>query len=94
MTTVKDMRGNVIMGNPLRSPAAVYLRAFLGAHADRLRAHWRAGERGASAVELAIITGALVVVAAVIIGIIYKVVGTANNNIQTTIPNPPTAGNP
>lgn len=82
------------MGNPLRSPAAVYLKAFLGAHADRLRAHWRAGDRGASAVELAIITGALVVVAAVIIGIIYKVVGTANNNIQTTIPNPPTAGNP
>jgi Flp pilus assembly pilin Flp len=81
------------MVNPLRSPMTVYLKAFLGAHAGRLRVHWRAGERGASAVELAIITGALVVVAAVIIGIIYKVVGTANNNIQTTIPNAPTAGN-
>ena len=46
------------MVNPLRSPMTVYLKSFLGAHADRLRVHWRAGERGASAVELAIITGA------------------------------------
>jgi Flp pilus assembly pilin Flp len=81
------------MVNPLSGPAAVYLKAFLGAHADRLRAHHQAGERGASAVELAVITGALVVIAVLIIGVIYKVVGTANNNIQTQIPSPPAAGN-
>lgn len=78
------------MVNPLRSPTWTFLQAFLGAHADRLRSHWRDGERGASAVELAIITGALVAIAAVIIGIIVKVVGSANSKIQTTIPDAPT----
>ncbi len=81
------------MLNPLHSPAGLYARSLLGVHISRLRLHLRDGERGASAVELAIITGALVAVAAVIIGIIYAVVGTANNKIQTTIPNPPAGGN-
>ncbi len=77
------------MVNPPHSPARAYLRAFLGVHAGRLRHHLRDGERGASAVELAIITGALVAVAAVVIFVIYQVIGTANNNIKTTIPTPP-----
>lgn len=77
------------MVNPLDSSVGAFLRAFLGAHVARLRVHWRDGERGASAVELAVITGALVAIAVVIITVIYKVVGTANTNIQTTIPSPP-----
>lgn len=77
------------MINPLRSPTGVYLRAFLSAHTDRMRLQWQDGERGASAVELAIITGALVAVAAVVIFVIYQVIGTANKNIKTTIPTPP-----
>jgi Flp pilus assembly pilin Flp len=80
------------MVSPLRGPTGAYLRAFLEAHAERMRLHWRDGERGASAVELAIITGALVAVAAVVIFVIYKVVGTANTRIQTTIPAPPPPG--
>jgi Flp pilus assembly pilin Flp len=78
------------MVSPLRGPTGAYLRAFLEAHAERMRRHWQDGERGASAVELAIITGALVAVAAVVIFVIYQVVGTANSKIRTTIPNAPT----
>lgn len=77
------------MVNPLHSSLGTFLRAFLGAHVARLRVHWRDGERGASAVELAVITGALVVIAVFIITIIWKVVGTAKTSIQTTIPSAP-----
>lgn len=76
------------MINPLRTPTGAFLRAFLGAHADRMRRHWREGEQGASAVELAIITGALVAIAVVIIIVINSVVGTADTKIQQQIPNP------
>ena len=40
----------------MNSPLASYLRAFLGVHLVTLRAAWRAKDRGASAVELAVIT--------------------------------------
>jgi Flp pilus assembly pilin Flp len=80
------------MLNPLRSPAGSYLQAFLGAHAARVRRHWADGERGASAVELAVITGVLVIMAVGILALIWKEVNTGQNNIQQTIPTAP-AGN-
>jgi Flp pilus assembly pilin Flp len=80
------------MLNPLRSPAGVYARAFLGAHAARVRRHWADGERGASAVELAVITGVLVIMAVGILALIWKEVNSGQNNIQQTIPTAP-AGN-
>jgi len=80
------------MLNPLRSPAGLYLRAFLGAHAARVRRHWADGERGASAVELAVITGVLVIMAVGILALIWKEVNSGQNNIQQTIPTAP-AGN-
>jgi Flp pilus assembly pilin Flp len=67
---------------------ATYLGAMLAAHAERLRQARRDGERGASAVELAIITGILVLLIIAIVTVIYKVVNTAKTNIQTTVPNP------
>jgi Flp pilus assembly pilin Flp len=80
------------MLNPLRSPAGLYLRAFLGAHAARVRRQWADGERGASAVELAVITGVLVIMAVGILALIWKEVNSGQNNIQQTIPTAP-AGN-
>ena len=40
----------------MNSPVASYLRAVLGVHLVTLRAAWRAKDRGASAVDLAVIT--------------------------------------
>lgn len=58
-----------------------YARAFLGAHAARLRAALQDGDRGASAVELAFITVGLLVVA----GIIYAAINTFVNHESTKI---------
>jgi Flp pilus assembly pilin Flp len=74
--------------HPPRGPVATYLGAVLAAHAERLRQARRDGERGASAVELAIITGFLVLLIIGIVIVITKVVTTAKTNIQTTVPNP------
>ena len=49
-----------------------YMRAAHGVHMVRLRAALRAGDRGASAVELAFITAGLLIVA----GIIYAAINT------------------
>jgi hypothetical protein len=63
------------------------VRAFLGAHAARLRRAVREKDRGASAIELAIITAVLVGLAVVILAIIYKFANTQANTITThTIP--------
>jgi hypothetical protein len=63
------------------------VRAFLGAHAARLRRAVRDKDRGASAIELAIITAVLVGLAVVILAIIYKFASTQANTITThTIP--------
>lgn len=62
------------------SERAAFLRTFLGAHAARLHQAVRDGDRGASAIELAIITAVLVGLAVVILGIIYKY---ADNQAQT-----------
>lgn len=70
----------------------LYAKAFLGAHGARLRRQWTDGDRGASAVELAVITGVLVIMAVGILALIWKEVNTGQNNIQQTIPTAP-AGN-
>ena len=65
-----------------------YLKAFLGAHARRLREARTEGERGASAIELAIITGVLVLLAVGVLAFVINEVNAGKQNIQTTIPNP------
>jgi Flp pilus assembly protein TadG len=63
------------------------VRAFLGAHAARLRSAMREKDRGASAIELAIITAVLVGLAVIILAIIYKFADAQANTITThTIP--------
>jgi Flp pilus assembly pilin Flp len=63
------------------------MRAFLGAHATRLRRALHDQDRGASAIELAIITAVLVGLAVVILAIIYNFANTQANTITThTIP--------
>ena len=63
------------------------VRAFLGGHAARLRSAMREKDRGASAIELAIITAVLVGLAVIILGIIYHFATTQANTITThTIP--------
>jgi Flp pilus assembly protein TadG len=63
------------------------VRAFLGAHAARLRSAMREKDRGASAIELAIITAVLVGLAVIILAIIYKFANARANTITThTIP--------
>jgi Flp pilus assembly protein TadG len=65
------------------------LRTFWAAHAARLRAALREKDRGASAVELALITALLVGLAAAILAIIiHFAMSQANNISNTTIPNP------
>ncbi len=63
-------------------------RAFLGGHAARLRTAVRDQDRGASAIELAIITAVLVLLAVFVVTIIYNYARTQANTItQHTIPN-------
>lgn len=71
-----------------RDPSAIFLRAFLGVHTDRLRQARRDSERGASAIELAIITGVLVGLAIVVLFVIIKEVNAGKKGISKTIPNP------
>jgi Flp pilus assembly pilin Flp len=63
-----------------------YLRAVLGARAARLRTALADGERGASAVELAVITAVILVIAVALLGIIRTFVTTQSNQIQNTNP--------
>lgn len=74
--------------NPLRSPAGDYLRAFLGVHAEKMRQASRDGDRGASAIELAIITAVLVGLAILVLGFIITEINKTKAPIQKTIPNP------
>jgi Flp pilus assembly pilin Flp len=61
-----------------------YLRAFLGTRIARLR---ESDDRGASAVELAVITAVLVALAVLILGVIVTFAHKQANNItQTTVP--------
>jgi hypothetical protein len=73
--------------------AAGYLRAFLHAHTARLRAALQDKDRGASAVELAVITAVLVGLAVAILVIVVNFAnkqGTAITN--TNVPNPAGGG--
>jgi Flp pilus assembly pilin Flp len=65
--------------NPLNEPFMQYLRMLLG---TRLAAA-RSGDRGASAIEWAIITGLLAIIALAIFLIIRNKIMTAANNIKT-----------
>lgn len=67
--------------------AARYARALLTGHAAALRRAARARDRGASAIELAIITAVLVGLAVLILTIIYNFAkGQANTITTHTIP--------
>ena len=79
--------------NPPGAEAARYLSTFLEAHAGRLRAALAAKDRGASAVELAVITAVLVGLAVAILVIVVNFAnkqGTAITN--TNVPNPAGGG--
>jgi Flp pilus assembly pilin Flp len=74
--------------NQLSPPGLLfhYLRAFLGTRIAALR---ESDDRGASAVELAVITAVLVALAVLILGIIVTFAKNQGNNItNTNVPNP------
>jgi Flp pilus assembly protein TadG len=62
-------------------PALVYLRASLGVHVTALRSAWRDNDRGASAVELAIISAVILVIAAIVLAAIRLFVTNESNKI-------------
>ncbi|TYK43296.1 Flp family type IVb pilin [Actinomadura decatromicini] len=68
--------------NPLHDPFVVYLRAMVSARIARLRAE-EDRSRGASAIEWAIITAILALLAITIGAIITKKVTDKANNINT-----------
>ena len=70
----------------MNSPLASYLRAYLGVHLVTLRAAWRAKDRGASAVELAVITAMILTVAVILLAVITHFVKGAANQIKSTTP--------
>ena len=70
----------------MNSPVASYLRAVLGVHLVTLRAAWRAKDRGASAVELAVITAMILTVAVILLAVITHFVKGAANQIKSTTP--------
>jgi Flp pilus assembly pilin Flp len=79
--------------NELSPPGLLfhYLRAFLGTRIAALR---ESDDRGASAVELAVITAVLVALAVLILGIIVTFAKNQGNNItNTNVPNPANNGN-
>ncbi|WP_242903186.1 hypothetical protein [Actinomadura terrae] len=68
--------------NPLNDPSVVYLRAVLGARLARLRAREERG-RGASAIEWAIITAILALIAITIGAVIQKKITEKADSIKT-----------
>jgi Flp pilus assembly pilin Flp len=68
--------------NPTDDPRVAYVWSFVEARAERLRDD-DARTRGASAIEWAIITGLLAMIALGVGVLIYNKVTTAANNIQT-----------
>jgi len=79
--------------SPPGSEAVRYLDTFLKAHTARLRAALADRDRGASAVELAVITAVLVGLAVAILVIVVNFAnkqGTAITN--TNVPNPAGGG--
>jgi Flp pilus assembly protein TadG len=79
----------MISFDPRNDPVMCWLRAVLGAHSARLRAAARAGDRGASAVELAVITAVLIGVAIIITTVIINFVNKQKSAITNqVVPNP------
>lgn len=75
--------------DPRRDPALAWLRAVIGTHTARLRAAVAEGDRGASAIELAIITAVLVALAAFILTIIVTFAKNQGKQIQQqSVPSP------
>jgi hypothetical protein len=78
--------------NMLKLPgteAARYVEAFLGVHATKLRAAVREKDRGASAVELAVITAVLVGLAVAILFVVIQFANKQETKItDTNVPNP------
>jgi hypothetical protein len=70
----------------MNSPVAGYLRAFLGVHLVALRAARREKDRGASAVELAVITAMILAVAVILLAVITHFVKGAAKQIKSTTP--------
>ncbi|WP_433464537.1 Flp family type IVb pilin [Spirillospora sp. CA-142024] len=68
--------------NPLNDPAIVYLRAMVGARLARLRSD-EERSRGASAIEWAIITAILALIAITIGAVIQKKIQDKANSINT-----------
>ncbi|MGK5556956.1 hypothetical protein ACSNOI_35640 [Actinomadura kijaniata] len=67
--------------NPQNDPLVVYLKAMLDTRVRRLR-DGSADDTGASAVEWAIITGLLALLAIAVGGIIYRIVTNKANSIN------------
>jgi Flp pilus assembly pilin Flp len=66
----------------LDQPALRYVRALAATHGARLAAAWRRRDAGASAIELAIITAILVLLAVGVVAVIHVVVTNNCNNIN------------
>lgn len=58
-----------------------YLKAFLGVHLTRLRTAMHERDRGASAVELAVITAVILAIAFALLAVIRTFVTNESNNI-------------
>ena len=77
------------MLKPPGTETARYVQAFLGVHAARLRVAVRDKDRGASAVELAVITAVLVGLAVAILIVVVKFANAQGTKITSTnVPNP------
>jgi Flp pilus assembly pilin Flp len=75
--------------DPRADQAVSWLKAVLGTHSARLRASLRTGDRGASAVELAVITAVLVGVAIAVLTVIITFVNKQSGSIQNqVVPSP------
>jgi hypothetical protein len=66
-----------------KNPLAVYVDALFGTRIARLRAAAKNGDAGASAIELAIITAILVLLAVGVLIVIQQVVLQRKNQITT-----------
>jgi hypothetical protein len=82
------------MIKPPGTELARYVQVLTGWHVARLRAAVASRDRGASAVELAVITAVLVGLAVAILIVIVKFADQQSTNItNTTVPNPANGGN-
>jgi Flp pilus assembly pilin Flp len=63
-------------------PLVTWLRVCLALHTGRLRTAWRSGDRGASAVELAVIAAFLVGIALILLVVIENFVKKEGNQIK------------